>query len=79
MEKINLFWFRRDLRTDDNHGLYEALNAGLPVFPLFIFDPAILTQFPDPNDTRLTFIHQCLSELDQEFRQYNGKTKKANL
>jgi deoxyribodipyrimidine photo-lyase len=72
MEKINLFWFRRDLRTDDNHGLYEALNAGLPVFPLFIFDPAILTQFPDPNDARLTFIHQCLSELDQEFRQYNS-------
>lgn len=70
MEKINLFWFRRDLRVDDNRGLFEALNAGLPVVPLFIFDPAILTQFPDPNDARLTFIHQCLSELDQEFRQY---------
>ena len=72
MEKINLFWFRRDLRVDDNHGLCEALSAGLPVVPLFIFDPAILAHFPDPNDARLTFIQQCLSELDQEFRKHNS-------
>ncbi|MDO8930634.1 MAG: deoxyribodipyrimidine photo-lyase, partial [Bacteroidota bacterium] len=44
MEKVNIFWFRRDLRTDDNHGLFQALNAGLPVVPVFIFDPAILAQ-----------------------------------
>ena len=49
MEKVNIFWFRRDLRIDDNHGLFQALNAGLPVVPVFIFDPAILAQFPDPK------------------------------
>jgi len=72
MENVNIFWFRRDLRFDDNHGFFEALNAGLPVVPVFIFDPAILAQFPDPSDLRLTFIHKNLCELDREFRKYNS-------
>ena len=72
MEKVNIFWFRRDLRIDDNHGLFQALNAGLPVVSVFIFDPAILAQFPDPNDARLTFIHRCLTDLDCEFRKFNS-------
>ncbi|MBV5312686.1 MAG: deoxyribodipyrimidine photo-lyase [Prolixibacteraceae bacterium] len=72
MENVNVFWFRRDLRVDDNHGLFQALNAGLPVVPVFIFDPAILARFPNPNDARLTFIHQSLTALDSEFRKYSS-------
>ena len=72
MEKVNIFWFRRDLRTDDNHGLFQALNSGLPVVPVFIFDPAILVQFPNPNDPRLTFIHRCLTDLNREFEKYGS-------
>lgn len=72
MDAVNVFWFRRDLRIDDNHGFFQALNAGLPVVPVFIFDPAILAQFPNPNDARLTFIYQSLCELDREFRKFNS-------
>lgn len=72
MENVNIFWFRRDLRIDDNHGFFQALIAGLPVVPVFIFDPAILAQFPNPKDARLTFIYQSLCELDREFRKYNS-------
>jgi deoxyribodipyrimidine photo-lyase len=72
MENVNIFWFRRDLRIEDNHGFFQALNAGLPVVPVFIFDPAILAQFPNPNDVRLTFIYQSLCELDREFRKFNS-------
>ncbi|MBC8004652.1 MAG: deoxyribodipyrimidine photo-lyase [Verrucomicrobia bacterium] len=72
METINIFWFRRDLRTDDNHGLFEALNAGLPVVPVFIFDPAILARFPNPQDARLTFIHRSLAELNNAFERHNS-------
>lgn len=72
MEKINIFWFPRDLRTDDNHGLFQALNAGLPVVPVFIFDPYILTRFAHPNDARLTFIHRSLAQLNSEFEKYGS-------
>ena len=72
MDTVNIFWFRRDLRTDDNHGLYEALKAGLPVVPVFIFDPAILSRFTDPKDARLTFIHRALTDLHHEFEKHHS-------
>ena len=40
---ISLFWFRRDLRLNDNAGLYHALKGPNPVLCLFIFDKDILT------------------------------------
>ncbi len=63
-EKINIFWFRNDLRLEDNRGLYEALKSGLKVLPLFIFDTEILSQLPDRCDRRVDFIHQSLSRLE---------------
>ena len=37
-----LFWFRRDLRFDDNAGLGYALRSAERVFCAFIYDRAIL-------------------------------------
>ena len=56
---MNIFWFRRDLRLDDNVGLFHALNADEEVLPIFIFDDAILSQLPK-DDARVTFIHNQL-------------------
>jgi deoxyribodipyrimidine photo-lyase len=44
-EKIAIFWFRRDLRWQDNVGLYHALQSGFPVLPIFIFDTDITNEF----------------------------------
>ena len=67
MMKINptvaVFWFRRDLRIEDNAGLFYALQSGLPVLPVFIFDTDILSQLDDKRDRRVDFIHQALTEL----------------
>jgi deoxyribodipyrimidine photolyase len=41
-----LFWFRRDLRLEDNIGLFHALESEYPVIPLFIYDDAILDSLP---------------------------------
>lgn len=68
---VNIFWFRRDLRISDNHGLYEALKAGAEVLPVFIFDENILNKL-SPNDKRLPFIHYYVSELDRELRKYGS-------
>ena len=56
---ISIFWFRRDLRLDDNHGLFEALSGNKPVLPIFIFDTDILDKLPK-NDARVTFIYESL-------------------
>ena len=66
---MNLFWFRRDLRLDDNAGLYNSLKEGKPVLPLFIFDSNILDDLEDNADRRVEFIHHYLSKLNEELTQ----------
>jgi len=61
-QPINIFWFRRDLRLDDNVGFYEALKSNHPVLPVFIFDSQILDILPE-DDARVTFIHETLQEM----------------
>ncbi|MBT8259735.1 MAG: deoxyribodipyrimidine photo-lyase, partial [Bacteroidia bacterium] len=66
--KLSIFWFRRDLRLDDNVGLYHALQSGNEVLPIFIFDSEILNELPK-DDARITFIHQTLQKLNSELKQ----------
>ena len=64
----SVFWFRRDLRLHDNHGLYEALTSGDQVMPIFIFDTNILDELPN-DDARVTFIHDTLSQMKSTLNQ----------
>jgi len=68
MNKVNIFWFRRDLRLQDNAGLYHALKGDHPVLPLFIFDTNILDQLEDRNDARVGFLQKTLSELSEALK-----------
>ena len=63
-QPVTLFWFRRDLRLTDNHGLHEALCGETPVLPLFIYDRNILNALQDKKDRRVAFIHQALSQIN---------------
>lgn len=65
-EGITLFWFRRDLRLEDNHALLEALESPWPVVPIFIFDKNILDKLDNKTDARVSFIHQELERLNSE-------------
>lgn len=58
-----VFWFRRDLRWEDNKGLYEAVQSGEEILPLFIFDHQILNSFPGKSDPRVDFIYNNLQKL----------------
>ena len=64
MDKVSIFWFRRDLRLDDNHGLNQALQGSLPVQPIFIFDTDILSELPH-KDARVEFIYKQILNLQQ--------------
>ena len=65
-EPIAIFWFRRDLRPEDNTGLYHALRSGYRVLPLFIFDRNILDRLDDRNDRRISFILGALEALQEK-------------
>ena len=67
-DKVALFWFRRDLRLQDNVGLYLALQGTEKVLPIFIFDSDILQQLKK-NDARVSFIHENLQKMDKELKK----------
>ena len=69
--KTTIFWFRRDLRLEDNTALYEALCQGKNVLPLFIFDEDILNELPK-DDARVQFIYQSLDRINQKLLQHNS-------
>lgn len=75
MNTINIFWFRRDLRLEDNVGLYHALKAERPVVPVFIFDTDILDQLQDKSDKRVDYIQQALNDLNKELKLCNSCLK----
>ncbi len=64
--ELAIFWFRRDLRLNDNAGLYEALRNSDSVLLLFIFDSEILEKLQDIEDKRVVFIHKTISNLQKE-------------
>ncbi|MDZ7878430.1 MAG: deoxyribodipyrimidine photo-lyase [Saprospiraceae bacterium] len=66
---LNIFWFRRDLRLNDNAALYRALKSGKSVLPIFIFDKNILNKLEDRTDARVTFLYDTLTELKQELEK----------
>ncbi|RXJ50243.1 cryptochrome/photolyase family protein [Gelidibacter gilvus] len=70
---INIFWFRRDLRLDDNIGFYEALTSEHPVLPLFIFDTEILEDLPE-DDARVTFIFDALQNMRTILQKEHGSS-----
>lgn len=73
--KINVFWFRRDLRLHDNAGLYSALSEGHKVLPIFIFDSIILDKLQDRDDARVTFIYNTIEELRNQIRSQGSDLK----
>jgi deoxyribodipyrimidine photo-lyase len=72
MEKISLFWFRRDLRVEDNTGLYYAYMQEKNVLPIFIFDRDILDKLEDKKDARVGFIHDQILKLGEEFKKFGS-------
>lgn len=72
IEGPTIFWFRRDLRLEDNTGLYHALKENEEVLPLFIFDTEILNLLENPEDARVAFIHDCLQRLKRELEAVNS-------
>lgn len=68
---INIFWFRRDLRLNDNNGLFNALKNG-NIIPIFIFDPKIIDKLDDKKDRRINFIFNELILINNQLKQYSS-------
>jgi len=68
--KISIFWFRRDLRLEDNIALYESISLKKNVLPIFIFDDNILNELPN-DDPRVNFIYQTLFDINLVLQKHD--------
>ena len=71
MDKVSIFWFRRDLRLHDNVALFNALKSGEKVLPIFIFDTSILEKLPK-NDARVSFIIKELKSMNEHLKSFDA-------
>jgi deoxyribodipyrimidine photo-lyase len=71
---VSIFWHRRDLRFEDNAGLYYALKSSNKVIPIFIFDSEILSKLPS-DDQRVIYIHQEIEKLKLIYQSFNSDLK----
>ena len=66
-KKVNIVWFKRDLRISDHAPLYNAARDGAAVLPLFVVEPDYW-QLPTSSRRQWCFVHDCLNELDADLR-----------
>nr|WP_130277073.1 deoxyribodipyrimidine photo-lyase [Cecembia calidifontis] len=72
MQKVNIVWFKRDLRLKDHEALSVAIAEGLPIIPIYCFEPS-LVRAPQSNERHWRFVWQSLEEMNKELQCWDGK------
>ena len=69
----NLYWFRNDLRIEDNHALYQCIQNSDCVVPIYIIDTTDLGLdrwgFPKIGIFRRKFIMESLLDLKRQLKE----------
>jgi deoxyribodipyrimidine photo-lyase len=63
---VSIFWFRRDLRLEDNIGLMHALKTRENVLPLFVFDPEVLQWGENKRNIQVGFVYDTLMGIKEK-------------
>ncbi|MGC9287110.1 MAG: cryptochrome/photolyase family protein, partial [Hydrogenobaculum sp.] len=65
----SIFWFRRDLRLEDNKALFEAFKNSDEVIPIFIFNKSLIKELNTLNK-KLGLIVDALKHISKEMPIY---------
>lgn len=71
-QKVNIVWFKRDLRLFDHEPLKLATQESLPILMIYIYEPAVMAH-PDNSARHWRFIRQSIDELNSRLKQFNTK------
>ncbi|MDZ4668811.1 MAG: deoxyribodipyrimidine photo-lyase [bacterium] len=71
-EKINILWFKRDLRFTDHEPLYLAQQQNLPLLLLYCFEPSLMA-YPDSDVRHWRFVYESLQDLQQKLKRLNAQ------
>lgn len=69
--EINIVWLKRDLRISDHEPLYRAQQSGLPLLPVYFFEPSVMA-YHDSDVRHWRFIYESLSDMNARLKGVNG-------
>jgi deoxyribodipyrimidine photo-lyase len=71
-----IYWFRSDLRLNDNEGFYQAAKTGKEIVPVYVFDPRQFVKtrfgFRRAGPMRAQFLIDCVAGLRDRLREKGG-------
>lgn len=71
-QKVNLVWFKRDLRLSDHQPLASAIASELPCLLIYNFEPLLLED-PHYSFRHWRFVAQSLKDINQQLEKYNAE------
>jgi deoxyribodipyrimidine photo-lyase len=72
MQKVNIVWFKRDLRLKDHEALSVALKDGFPLLLIYCFEPSLVNA-PQSDDRHWRFVWQSLEDMNRELAKWDSK------
>ena len=69
---INIVWFKRDLRLTDHRPLKEAIESGLPLLLLYIFEPELMDD-SHYSERHWKFVYQSINDLNHQLAAFHSE------
>jgi len=70
-ERVQLVWFKRDLRTQDHLPLTEACKVG-KVLCFYLYEPSLI-QSSEWDPSHFAFLEESLTDLENDLRKFKIK------
>ena len=74
---INIVWFKRDLRLTDHRPLKEAIESGLPLLLIYIFEPELMED-SHYGERHWRFIYQSINDINHQLAAFNSEIVMLN-
>ena len=72
LPKVNIIWFKRDLRLVDHEPLDLAVRSGNPLILIYVFEPSVM-EYDDSDTRHWRFVYQSLSDMQKQLEAFGGR------
>ena len=72
MDRINIVWFKRDLRLSDHGPLKAAIESGFPILLLYFFEPDLVNA-PQSDHRHWRFVYQGIQDMNHRLIAFDAK------
>ena len=71
-EEINVIWFKRDLRLQDNEAIFNAINSDKKTLFLYVLENSLIDD-PHYDKRHWNFIKQSIVDINEDLAKHNTK------